>query len=173
MKTNPRAGYTLAEVMVTVAIIGILFVVGPSLLTGMENFFLMTTARNNIQRDARQSLDVMNRFLRQAKASTIVISSPPFGTTGGPYSQIAFQLPDGRTMRFYQYGRNLMQSTTSTNGAITTQTIANDLAYLAFSFPRTDDPTIVSVALTMSSNIQLGQTKVLELTVQKVRIMNS
>jgi hypothetical protein len=46
------------------------------------------------------------------------------------------------------------------------------LSFIAFTFPRTDDATIVSVSLTMQKATFEGGSKALELTVQKVRIMN-
>ncbi|MDE2511790.1 MAG: hypothetical protein KGL74_11770, partial [Elusimicrobia bacterium] len=79
------------------------------------------------QRDARASLDVINRFLRESYQSGIVIDTP---AGQGPYSHIAF------------------------------------------TFPHTDDVSIVSVAITMGKNVQLGRQKVLKLTIQKVRVMN-
>lgn len=159
-----RSGYTLTELMLTVAVLGILFGIGPTLLVNLNNFFLMTTARNEIQRDARQSLDLINRFLRQAKYRTVRIDTPG---GGGVYSRIFFEMADGRTIQFYQSGNKLIQQMGSN-----ATTISSNLAYIAFTFPRTDDPTIVSVSITMNKSIQLGRRKVLELTIQKVRVMN-
>ena len=82
MAMNRGRGYTLTEMMVTVAIVGILSAVAAPLLTQMTNFWQQTTARNNIQRDVRASLDIINRFCRQAKSGTVVIDQatgqPPF-----------------------------------------------------------------------------------------------
>ncbi|HVE12279.1 MAG TPA: prepilin-type N-terminal cleavage/methylation domain-containing protein [Elusimicrobiota bacterium] len=163
MRTSAR-GYTLAELAVTVAILGILASVGPTLLTKTQDFFLLSTARTEIERDARASLEVMNRLLRQAVASSVTIDTP---ANQGPNSRVQFTHMDGRNISFYQSGTNLMQKVGSN-----TTTISKNLAYIAFSYPRTDDTSIISVSITMSKNIQLGRRKVLELTVQKVRIMN-
>lgn len=164
MRTLGRRGYTMTEMMMVVAIIGILASVGPTLLIGMQNFFLMTSARYEVQRDARSTLDTVNRYLRQAVSSTIVIDTP---ASQGPYSRIRFKHVDGRYMEFRQNGNQLIQQIDNRNSTIT-----QNLAYIAFTFPRTDDPSIVSVSITMSKNIQLGRRKVLELTIQKVRVMN-
>ena len=157
-------GYTLMEMMLVVAILGTMISVGSTLLIQIQNFFLMTTARAEVQRDARASLDTINRFLRQAMYGTILIDTPG---GGGPYSRISFSHVDGRSFSFYQSGNQLIQKV---NGETTI--ISRNLIYIAFTFPRTDDPTIVSVSMTMGKNIQLGQRKFLELTIQKVRIMN-
>lgn len=164
MRALGRRGYTLTEMMMVVAIIGILASVGPTLLIGMQNFFLMTSARTEVQRDARATLDTVNRYLRQAVASTVVIDTP---SGQGPYSRVRFKHVDGRYMEFRQSGNTLIQQIGSG-----TSTVTKNLAYIAFTFPRTDDPSIVSVSITMGKNIQLGRRKVLELTIQKVRIMN-
>lgn len=165
MRRPAKAGYTLTELMMVVAIIGVLASVGPPLLIGVQNFFLMTGARYETQRDARTAIDTINRYLRQAYASTVVVSTP---TGQGPYSQITFKMPDGRTMQFRQSGKDLLQVVNGTQ----TSTISRNLIYIAFTYPRTDDTSIISVSLTMGKNIQLGKRKVLELTIQKVRIMN-
>ncbi len=160
-----RTGYTLVELMMVVAILGIIASAGPLLLRNLQDFFLMTTARNEIERDARSSLDTINRFIRQAVDGTIAIDTPPSG--GGPYSRIRFTDIEGRSISFYQSGSNLMMSVNSDQS-----TLSKDLGFIAFTFPRTDDPTIVSVAMTMTKDIQLGRKKVLELTIQNVRVMN-
>jgi hypothetical protein len=150
--------------MIVVAIVGIVASVGPLLMTNLETFYLMTTARNEIQRDARASLDTINRHLRQAVGQTIVIDTP---ASQGPYSRIRFKHVDGRYMEFRQSGRELIEVIGNTSSTIT-----KNLVYIAFTFPRTDDPTIVSVSMTMGKSIQLGRRKVLELTIQKIRVMN-
>lgn len=180
-------GYTLTELMMVVAITGILFAAGPPMLVQMQNFYLMTNARQAIERDARVSLDTVNRFVRQGQAGTINIDTPKStgtnkpcdeGTSGsnmgGIYSRISFTLIDGRQVQFFQSGNNLCQSigTDSTNATIVTSVLSNNLDYIGFGTPQTDNPTIIQVSMTMSKSIQLGKTKVLELTIQKVRVMN-
>ncbi len=156
--------------MVTVAILGILALVGPTLLTGLQNFIMMTGARNDTQRDARGCLGTINRFLRQAQASSVVIDSP---AGQGPYSHVTFVLLDGRVMQFQQKGGQLLQTVTTAAGKTSTVVLTSNLEYIAFTYPRTDDPSIISVAITMGKSVGLGRTKVLELTIQKVRIMNT
>lgn len=156
--------------MLVVAILGIIATVGPPLMIGLQNFFLMTSARYETQRDARACLDTINRFLREAYQSSIIIDSP---AGQGVYSHITFQLVDGREMQFKQNGRQLVQMVTNAAGTqTTTTTLTSNLIYIAFTFPETDNLSIVSVAITMGKSIQLGKQKVLELTVQNVRVMN-
>jgi prepilin-type N-terminal cleavage/methylation domain-containing protein len=163
MRTRAR-GYTLTELLVVVAIVGTISSVGPALLKQLQNFYLMTTARSEIQRDARNSLDMMNRFIRQAIVGTIVVDTP---TSQGPYSRIRFRHIDGRYVEFRQSGSSLIQVIDNN-----TSVLSKNLVYIAFTFPRTDNPTILSVSMTMGRSIQLGRRKVLELTIQQVRVMN-
>ncbi|MFA5138593.1 MAG: prepilin-type N-terminal cleavage/methylation domain-containing protein [Elusimicrobiota bacterium] len=163
-RLRDRRGYSAAELMIVVAIVGILAMIGPELMMKMQNFYMLTTARAEIQRDARATLDLVNRFLRQAKYNTIQIDTP---SGQGPYSRIRFEHIDGTSYEFRQDGANLVQ----TEGGRTT-IIAKNIVYIAFTFPRSDYPRLVSVSITTGKNIQLGQRKELELTVQKIRVMN-
>lgn len=159
-----RRGYSLVEVLMVVAIIGILSTVGPTLLIQMQNFFLMTSARYEIQRDARTTLDTVNRGLRQAVATTVVMDTP---AGQGPFSRIRFRHVDGTYMEFRQSGSSLIMVRGTTQSII-----SKNLVYIAFTYPHTDDTSIISVSITMGKQIQLGRRKVLELTIQKVRVMN-
>lgn len=163
-KLRARAGYSLVEVLMVVAIIGILSTVVPTMLIQMQNFFLMTSARYEIQRDARTTLDTVNRYLRQAVASTVVMDTP---VGQGPFSRIRFRHVDGRYMEFRQSGSRLIQVIDNATSLVST-----NLIYIAFTYPHTDDTSIISVSITMGKSIQLGRRKVLELTIQKVRVMN-
>lgn len=163
-KLKSRLGYTVTELMMVVAIIGILATVTPTMLIQMQNFFLMTSARYEIQRDARTTLDTVNRYMRQAVATTVVMDTP---AGQGPFSRIRFRHVDGRYMEFRQEGSKLIQVIDTAQSVV-----SSNLIYIAFTYPHTDDISIVSVSITMGKNIQLGRRKVLELTIQKIRVMN-
>lgn len=163
-RLKSRLGYTVTELMMVVAIIGILATVAPTMLIQMQNFFLMTSARYEIQRDARTTLDTVNRYMRQAVATTVVMDTP---AGQGPYSRIRFRHVDGRYMEFRQQGAKLIQVIGTAESVV-----SNNLIYIAFTYPHTDDTSIISVSITMGKNIQLGRRKVLELTIQKIRVMN-
>ena len=161
------AGYTLTELMLVVAILGIVFGLASAMLIQMTRFYRQNRARIAIQRDARTSLDLINRNLRQAKAGTIVVDQV---TGEPPYSRITFDrfTPDGgtATMSFYQQGNTLYM----VRGG--TKAISKNLRYMGFTYPRTDVDTIISVSLTTETGTYESQTKALQLSVEKVRIMN-
>lgn len=163
MVTNKR-GWTMVELMIATAIVGLLALVVAPLIIQTTRFFLMNTARAEVQRDARTVLEIINRFLRQGNSATISIDQ----VAGQPSrSRITFTTYPGINMVFYQQGRTLYH-TFSGN----TKPLSKNLKFIAFSYPRSDDPTILSVAITMEKDIFEGRTKALELSIERVRIMN-
>lgn len=164
MAMNSRGGHTLTEMMMTVAIVGILSSVAAPLLVQMTNFWRLTSARNAIARDVRASLDTINRFTRQAQAGSVVIDTP---AGQPPSSRITFTSIQGQTVSFYQSGNKLMMKLDTA-----VSTLSTNIAYIAFTYPRTDDTSLLSVTLTIQSSTYLGNTKALQLSIQKVRIMN-
>ena len=159
-----RSGYTLSEAMITVAIVGILAAVGSPLLVKTTNFWRQTTARNSIQRDVRASLDIIDRFCRQAQAGTVVVDQV---TGQPPFSRISFTSIQGQQVSFYQSGNKLFMTLAGKQSVL-----SYNIAFIAFTYPRTDDTSIISVAITAQSPTYLGGTKALQLSIQKVRIMN-
>lgn len=158
-----RAGYTLTELMMVVAILGILSTVGATMLTQVVRFFSMNQARVEIQRDARAVFDLMARNLRQAQASTIVIdqlSGQP------PYSRVSFTKESGDAISFYQQGKTLYL----VDGG--TKTLCGNVRFLSFTFPRTDDDNLLSISLTLEKTTYNQQAKALQLSVEKIKVHN-
>lgn len=172
MVRPPRRGFSagsnLPEVMMSVLIVGILAAVAAPLMRNVTNFWFQTTARSQIQRDVRVCLDNVNRFLREARMSSIQIDQK---AGQPPYSRIAFSTLDTRRFTFWQENSAFMMSVSSGSQTVTTK-LSSRVGYLAFSFPRTDDISIVSVAVTMQAPTYLSQQKTLQLSIQKVRVMN-
>lgn len=164
MAIKLKKGYTLTEVMVVVAILGVIGGMGAPLLMQMTNFWRQTTARNAIQRDVRTSLDLINRFARQAQSSTLVIDA---ASGQPPWSRVTFTSIQGQTVLFYQGGNKLYM-----RQAGKTTMLTENLAFISFTYPRTDEITLLSVAITAQSATFKGGKKALQLSIQKVRIMN-
>lgn len=157
-------GYTLTEVLLVVAILGILFSLGPRLFISLNRFLILNRTRIELAREARQILPLVNRNLRQASVATIVIDQ----ANGQPYySRISFTRADGMTFSFSQQGTDLVMTTSNTSKVLT-----RNLRYLAFTPPRVEDLTILSVSLTLEKNIYEGRTKALHMASEKVMVMN-
>lgn len=160
-----KAGYTLMELMMVVAILGIVSSVGANLLLNTNRFFIFTRTRLDLQREARSAMYVMTRELRQAQSASIVMdrlsASQPF------YSRITFTKIQGTTMTFQQSGNQLQQVVGNQKTVL-----SKNLRYLAFTFPRSDDLTILSVSVTLEESIYQGQKKALHMASEKVQVMN-
>lgn len=157
-------GVTLVEMMIATAVLGIVFALGPGLLTNITRFARLSKARIETQRAARDSLNQINQSLRQAEASSITITSEPGQP---PFSSITFDTVDDRSLKFFQSGKELrfVQDNSTT-------TLADGLRYIAFTYPRTDNSKILSVSVTYEKDTYQGGTKALQMAIEKVRIMN-
>ena len=158
-------GYTLVEVMVTVAILGVVFGSLSSLLTMFTRMSRLNMARLDVQKDARVTMSLINKNLREARASTVVIDS---ASASEPFwSRISFTSVDSIAYIYYQQNGKLYQTV-----AGKTIMLAQNLRTLRFSYPNTDDSTILSMSICFEKATYEGKRKALQLSVEKVRIMN-
>ena len=163
-RPRARAGYSLTEMLMVVAIIGILASVGSRVMLQVNRYFILTNTRADLQREARAAMYVINRNLRQGSIGSITIdraSSQPF------YSRLTFTKITGSQMVFSQSGTNLVQTV-----GTKTRTLSKNVKYLAFTFPRSDDLSVISVSITLEKSIYQGRVKALHMTSEKVRVMN-
>jgi len=159
-----RKAFTLTEMMVTVAIMGILSTMGPTIFMNLHRFFLQHSARGEIQSEIRVMMDNMDRTIRQASVNSINVSQD---SGQPPYSKIYFTTVDGRTITYKQNGRQLLEIV---NG--NTKTLSKNIYYLAFTYPKTDTNTVISISITLQKATFEGRTTALQMAITKVRIMN-
>ncbi|MDI6757536.1 MAG: prepilin-type N-terminal cleavage/methylation domain-containing protein [Endomicrobiia bacterium] len=159
-----KGGVTLTELMIVVSILGAVFMLGSQMLIQLNRFVIMSQTRIELQRDARTTLSLITRNLRQATADSIKIDR---ASGQSPYSRISFTAIDGKQFIFYLSGKNLIMQTPSGS-----KTLTADVRYLAFGPPKTETLTIISISLTLEKEIFEGRTKALHMAAEKVMIMN-
>jgi len=166
-----RRGVTLMELMLVIGIISALFMVSAPIMQQANRQFIMVRSKTELQQEARSIMYIITRALRQARQDSIIISradsNQPF------YSKIQFTTEQtatayvSNTMVFQQEGTVLYQVFGAGKRVLT-----RNLYYMAFTFPRSDDMSLVSVSMTFQKNIYEGRTKTLHMASEKVQIMN-
>ncbi|MEK6543479.1 MAG: prepilin-type N-terminal cleavage/methylation domain-containing protein [Elusimicrobiota bacterium] len=56
-------GFTLIETMLAVAILAIMFAIGPQIITQINKFYLLSRARIDLQRESRVALSMISKTL--------------------------------------------------------------------------------------------------------------
>lgn len=179
MAMKGRSGFTLTEAIIVVAILGILGTGGARLLRGIIKTISFNQAQGAIQAEARNSLSLMNRFMRQGYYTSITIDS--VASTDPPLSRIKFKTKELTTAapewhRFYQNGNRLYHGTTTddsgTDSTFSDSLLSTNLKTLTFGLPRTDDFSIVSVSVAFEKGVGAGA-RALQMSVEKVRVANA
>ncbi|OQA92361.1 MAG: hypothetical protein BWY26_00279 [Elusimicrobia bacterium ADurb.Bin231] len=161
--SNFAKGYTLIELMLSVVIISILGSGLSVLFLRWLQFWQMSKANTEIQRDARTTIAVINRNLRQGTANSVVIDR--LDDTQPPCSRLSFQKLS-KIYIYYQKNNELFEVVDST------RSISKSLRSIHFVYPQTSDPGLISVAATFEKKTYSQQTRALHLSIEKVRIMN-
>lgn len=169
---NNNPGITLAELLVSVVIMGFMMLGVSTFFSRGIDFFRVTEAKVSVQRDARHCLETMNRYLRQAKATSVVLKR--YNTSQPPYSMVEFKTIKGDTIKYYQNITSLYQEVTNVNGYTHRNLLSDNLQSLAFAYPQTTDSTLlhISICLVKIPHPYIKGAKALQLSVEKVRIMN-
>lgn len=159
-----KRAFTLIELM-AVVISSILISVAIPLVRTMNENIMMSKTRLTLQQEARNVMAMLNRFLREARASSIVISR--YNSLQPFCSYIKFTTIDSKTYELYQEGQNLVLK----QGSMV-NILSNDVRYLAFTFPDSSNMYIVSVSITFERLLFSGRKKAIHVASEKVRIMN-
>jgi len=155
--------------MMVVAIVGIVSVVVGSILVQVTRFYRQTTARSEIQRNARAALDVMQRGISEAKGRTIIIDR--LNGDQPHYSRITFTSVEGPIISFYQEGTKLKHTVLS-GGATKQIQLADNLRLMTISYPQSDNAQLLSLGLAFEKTTYEGGAKSLQMSLEKVRIQN-
>jgi len=135
-----QKGFTLIELMVVVALLGIL---GYGIVTFFRNTFRtwwQTSQQIDAQQKARTAMDEMTRFIRQARPVTTIAVGKQAGEDDN--TMITFTHIDGRQFQYYKSGDSLQRVVDGT----TTDLVPEDLASVYFVLDSTTSPTQVDIS---------------------------
>ncbi|MFH1723114.1 MAG: type II secretion system protein [Elusimicrobiota bacterium] len=163
-------GYTLTEVMIAVAILGLMTAATSRLLTTTFRVWKLDQTRLETQRDARTALNLVQSLLREASADGILLTR--LSAAEPPYSKIEFSDADGRVHRFYQQENSLIMQRYDVFLGTHTRSLTDDLRYAAFAYPDTTKDNLLSVALCLEKEAYWGEKRDFYLSVQRVQVGN-
>jgi prepilin-type N-terminal cleavage/methylation domain-containing protein len=144
-------GFTLIEMLLTVAVLGVVILAGVQLISPMFKFFQRSHARQQANLEVRVCLETINRVLSNGRASTMVIATPSTTPTV-QLSSATFQSMDGSTytIMWSASPMNTVHLQKTPPGGSTTDTVlATNVTGLNFGFD-VQDPGILHVSLTMT-----------------------
>jgi len=161
--TTRSKGFTIVELLINVVTIGIIAGALSALFFKWIQLWYLSSAKAEIQRDGRACVSEVDRFLRQADASSVVIDR--YDSSQPPYSRLSFTR-DGQAYIYYQKGQELYEVVAGT------RTLAKCVRCVQFIYPETADNSIITMSIAFEKKTYSSQTKALQLSVAKVRIMN-
>src|ERR1019366_1930114 len=121
-----QKGWTIVELLIASAIVGLIAMLAPPLITTTTKYFILGRAKLELQREARGAMYIIERELRQAQSATLSIDQ----AAGQPYySRLNFTKVQGTTVTLTQTG-NVLTLTAGSN----ISTLTKNLAYIAYTF---------------------------------------
>ena len=163
-------GVTLVELMIVVGIISAVFTGFTVILIKGIQLFQLNKTKAEVERDVRTVIELVNRSLREAESSTVVIDS--LDTSEPPYSRISFTDVNGAARAFYQQDKKLYMSTPTGDNIL-----MGNLRTVFFMYPDTaesesDEGMILTVSLCAEGDYWGTQKKVYHMNLEKIRLMN-
>ena len=149
--------------MISIVIISIIGAMLTVLFSKWVRVWYLSKTNSEIQADARASIEVMDRNLRQAAASSVVIDR--YDANQPPYSRVSF-LKFSQPIIYYQSGRNLYYVSTST------RIISRSLDCVQFVYPSTLNNKVLNIAAAFEKKTYGTYRRAFQLSIQTVNIMN-
>ena len=116
-KKKILTGFTLVEICIVVAIMGMIIAGGAVFFIKIYDLWLKNSDQIEIQQQARISMDEMSKYIRQASSPTITLSDTTDSVLISQYngsepasSLIRFHLIDWTTIQYYQKEGKLFRS---------------------------------------------------------------
>jgi len=147
-----QRGFTVVEMTVTAAIIGILAIAIAKLFSPTMVFYQRTQARQKVTQEARICMETMEQVLSNGKSSSLNISTP-VTTPTVQFSQASFESMDG-TSYVITWSTSPLNSVhlqhTLSSGVINDKILATNVTGINFGID-VNDPAIVNVTLQMTA----------------------
>ncbi|HUW22949.1 MAG TPA: type II secretion system protein [bacterium] len=139
-----QKGFTLIELMIVVALLGILGYGIMKFFTNTYRTWWQTSQQIDAQQKARVAMDEMTRFIRQARPVTEIV----VGNWGSeePNTMIIFTHIDGRQICYSQVGDSLRREVDDGVTIVGTDLIPEDLVSVYFVLDSTTSPTQVDIS---------------------------
>jgi prepilin-type N-terminal cleavage/methylation domain-containing protein len=135
-----KKGFTLIELMVVVALLGILGYGIMKFFTNTYRIWWQASQQIDVQQKARAAMDEMTRFIRQARPVTGITVGEQAGEDAN--TMITFTHIDGRQISYYKSGDSLKRVV----GGVTTDVIPEDLVSIYFVLDSTSTTSQVDVS---------------------------
>lgn len=153
-------GFTLIEICIAVAILGIVIAGGAVFFTKIYSLWLDNADQIEIQQNARIAMDEMSKYIRQASSPTVTNSVfiDRYDGTESVSSLIRFHLIDWTTIQYYQRDGKLYRSRANPGEAALETEVSDNLdeVYFAKENPQgaADDYCIHVSTLTLEKDNQ-------------------
>jgi type II secretory pathway pseudopilin PulG len=130
---DKERGFTLLQLMITVAVMGVLLVVFDKLTVAGLRGWAKSKKGYEVQQSTREAKDQITKALRSAKANTVLISRYRRLSSGGvqayqpPCSMVTFVDTQGNSRAIFQDGGSIKYTTWSGTNPYSLTPNANDL----------------------------------------------
>lgn len=162
-----KKGVTLVELIIVVALVGIVLGVTQTYFLKGFDFLNINQARLETQRDARTCINMIRTELQKASATSIIIDRE--NSSQPPWSLLEFVNMDNERIRFYQSGTDLYMNNI-TDGNL--KLIAENVRQATFSYPRFQDWEVISISICLEKEPKYDKKISFIMSAEKVRIMN-
>jgi prepilin-type N-terminal cleavage/methylation domain-containing protein len=162
-----QKGFTLVELMLAVAITGIILAVVSSLFLGAFRGWIFNLQHLTGNQSARVARDNISKLGRHAQATQVQIGR--FDTQQPPYSMLIFTDVKGQNMAFYQLRDQLWQAswvtaTASSVDSITpisitasTPLISNGVRAISFFYPNYKNMRHIVFSISINKDVMVSQ----------------
>jgi prepilin-type N-terminal cleavage/methylation domain-containing protein len=147
---QPEKGFTLLEIIVGVAIFGMIILMVGKLMSPLTQYFQRNRARQQANLQMRICLETIERMMSNGRANTCILSAPPAVPT---LSQAKFKSIDGFTYTIF-YSTSPLNSVhlQRTKGAIGDpiydSVLATNVSALIFGWD-SRDPALINVTISL------------------------